>query len=46
MNGLSALRSHEAMSMLRTQDVVMQISYPLTTGDRHIQVFYSILDVS
>ena len=34
------------MSMLGTQDVMMQISNPLTTGVRHIQVFHSILDVS
>jgi hypothetical protein len=32
----SALRAHEAMGMLRTQDVMVQISYPLSAGDRHI----------
>lgn len=33
------------MGMLRTQDVMMQVSDPLSAGDRHIQIFYSILDV-
>jgi hypothetical protein len=35
-HGFSALRPHEAMGMLRTQDVMVQISYPLPAGDRHI----------
>ena len=33
------------MGMLRTQEVMMQVSYPLPAGNRHIQIFYSILDV-
>jgi hypothetical protein len=33
---LSALRSHEAMGMLGRQDVMMQVSYPLSAGNRHI----------
>jgi hypothetical protein len=32
----STLRSHEAMGMLRTQEVMMQVSYPLSAGNRHI----------
>jgi hypothetical protein len=42
---LSALRSHEAMGMLGAQEVMMQVSYPLSAGNRHIQIFYAILDV-
>ena len=42
---LSALRSHEAMGMLRTQEVMMQVSYPLSATNRHIQIFYAIFDV-
>ena len=34
--GYSALVAHEAMGMLRTQDVMVQIGYPLSAGDRHI----------
>ena len=32
----STLRPHEAMGMLRTQDVMVEIGYPLPAGDRHI----------
>jgi len=35
-HGFLALRPHEAMGMLCTQDVMVQISYPLPAGDRHI----------
>ena len=42
---MSVLRSHEAMVMLGTQDVMMQVSYPLSAGNRHIQIVYTILDV-
>ena len=33
------------MGMLRAQEVMMQVSYPLSAGNRHIQIFYAILDV-
>ncbi len=42
---LSPLRAHEAMGMLGAQEVMMQVSYPLSAGNRHIQIFYAILDV-
>jgi hypothetical protein len=42
---VSTLRPHEATGMLRAQDVMMQIGYPLPAGDRHIQIFYSVLDM-
>ena len=42
---LSPLRSHEAMGMLGAQEVMMQVSDPLSAGNRHIQIFYAILDV-
>ena len=42
---LSPLRSHEAMGMLGAQEVMMQVGYPLSAGNRHIQIFYAILDV-
>jgi hypothetical protein len=35
-HNLSTLRSHEAMGMLRTEEVMMQVSYPLSAGNRHI----------
>jgi hypothetical protein len=37
--GLSTLGPHEAMGVLRTQEVMMQVSYPLSAGNRHIQIF-------
>ena len=40
-----ALRPHEAVGMLCTQDVMMQIGYPLATRDRHIQEFYAVVEV-
>ena len=36
---LSTLRSHEAMGVLRAQELMMQVSYPLSAGNRHIQIF-------
>jgi len=27
------------MGVLRTQEVMMQVSYPLSAGNRHIQIF-------
>jgi hypothetical protein len=33
------------MGMLGTQDMMMQVSDPLSAGNRHIQIFYAILDV-
>src|SRR5450759_1283826 len=33
------------MVMLGTQDVMMQVSDPLPAGNRHIEIFYSILDM-
>src|SRR5258705_1433864 len=42
---LSALRPHEAMGMLGAQEVMMQVSDPLPAGNRHIQIFYAILEV-
>ena len=33
------------MGMLGAQEVMMQVSYPLSAGNRHIQIFYAILDV-
>jgi hypothetical protein len=45
LRSLLALRSHEAMGMLGAQEVMMQVSYPLPAGNRHIQIFYAILDV-
>ena len=44
-SALSPLRPHEAVGMLRTQEVMMQVRYPLSAGNRHIQIFYAILDV-
>jgi hypothetical protein len=41
----SPLRSHEAMGMLGAQKVMVQVGYPLSAGNRHIQIFYAILDV-
>lgn len=32
----STLRSHQAVGMLGTQDVMMEVGYPLTAGNRHI----------
>jgi hypothetical protein len=32
----STLRSRQAMGALRTQDVMMQVGYPLTAGNRHV----------
>jgi hypothetical protein len=31
--------------MFGTQDVMMQVGYPLAAGDRHVQIFDAILDV-
>lgn len=42
---LSALRPHEAMGILGAQEVMMQVSDPLPAGNRHIQIFYAILEV-
>jgi hypothetical protein len=44
-SALSPLRPHEAMGMLGAQQVMMQVSDPLSAGNRHIQIFYAILDV-
>ena len=39
------LRSQHTTTMLRTQNVVMEVGYPLTARDRHIQIFYSVVEV-
>jgi anti-sigma regulatory factor (Ser/Thr protein kinase) len=44
-SALSPLRSHEAMGMLGAQQVMVQVSYPLSARNRHIQIFYAILDM-
>ena len=31
--------------MLRTQDVMVQISYPLTAGNGHVEIFHAIIEV-
>ena len=33
------------MGMLRTQEMMMQVSYPLSAGIGHIQIFQTVLDV-
>ena len=33
------------MGMLGAQKVMMQVGYPLSAGNRHIQIFYAILNV-
>jgi hypothetical protein len=33
------------MGMLGAQQVMVQVSYPLSARNRHIQIFYAILDV-
>jgi hypothetical protein len=33
------------MAVLCTQDMMMEVSYPLSAGNRHIQIFYSVFEV-
>src|SRR5450631_2505154 len=40
-----ALRTHQPLRALRTQDMMVQVCDPLPAGSRHVQVFYPVLDV-
>ncbi len=33
------------MGRLGAQEVTMQVSDPLSAGNRHIQIFYAVVDV-
>jgi hypothetical protein len=41
----SALGSHETMAVLSTQYMMMEVRYPLSAGNRHIQIFYSVVEI-
>src|ERR1700682_4823466 len=42
---ISALGSHETMAVLCTQYMMMEGRYPLSAGNRHIQIFYSVVEM-
>jgi hypothetical protein len=39
------LRPQQTTTMLRTQNVVVEVGYPLTARNSHIQIFYSVVEV-
>jgi len=41
----SALGSHETMAVLCTQYMMMEVRYPLSAGNRHIQIPYSVVEM-
>ena len=40
-----ALGSHQSLVAFCTENVVVQISYPPTTGNRHVEIFHAIIEV-
>ena len=41
----SVLGSHETMAVLCTQYMMMEVRYPLSAGNRHIQIPYSVVEM-
>src|SRR5260370_11849093 len=41
----SALRTHQPLSTLCAEYVMVEVRYPLPAGRRHVQIFYPVVEV-